>query len=531
MASPKTQDHGTSAITRRAGIVVAGTLASRLLGAARDAVIAAFFAVAATDTFFVAWTIPNTLRSLLAEGAVSAAFVPTFVGEHERGGNGAAKRYYAHFAGTMLLVLCLVGGLGVLTAPYWAQAYGAGYRGDPARFEMLVSLTRLLFPYIIFAGLAALGMGALNALGHFAVPALAPALLNVCLIATPLLFLPVSRRLGIDDMHALGIAALTGGLLHVLVQLPSLRKIDMLPLPIPRLSDPAVRKSLALMVPLLLGTGINQVNVLLGRLFASFLAAGSQSYLYYGQRVVEIPQGMFAIAVASAALPSLAALHQRGDFDKARSTLAFSVRLILFVSIPAAVAIASLAEPIICVLFGRGEFGSGQVQLTAASLSIMALSVWAVASLHPLIRMFHAIGDTRTPVFCAGLNLATFATVSLLTMGSWGHVGIAVGLSSATCVQLTALTLLLQKRLQGMHLAEIAKSAARSLAAAGVMAAVVYDLARFGRWERGGNDPLNLGVLAGCTIAGIIIYLLTARLLGSPELAGMTNSLKRRLGQ
>ena len=528
MSESSEQDHGTGAIARRAGVVVGGTLASRLMGALRDAVIAATFAVGATDAFFVAWTIPNTLRSLFAEGAASAAFVPTFAGLREREGNAAARRYYSHFSGAMLVIVASVTLLGVLTAPQWAAVYGAGYQRDPERFATLVHLTRILFPYIMFAGFSALGMGALNALGYFAIPAAAPAMLNVSIIVVSLWMLPWSRDLGLDDITALAIAALLGGLLQCAVQIPNLVQLRMFPLPVPRFTDPAVRRSLGLMVPLLLGTGVYQANILLSRLLASFLVEGSQSYLYYGQRVVEIPQGMFAVAIGSAALPSLATLRERGDHERAKRTLSFSIRLSLMFAVPAATAIACLAEPLVSVLFARGEFGSHETHQTARSLAVMALSVWAVASAHPIIRMFHAYGDARSPVVCSAVNLLTFGTVSVLLMGRLGHVAIALASSLAAIAQLIALVWLLQRKLGSIHVGEIARSALRYLIASLVMALVILQLAQMGDWKQGGNDPRNLAVFALTFACGVVVYFVLAYKLGSRELRRFVASIRRR---
>ncbi|MDD9942562.1 MAG: murein biosynthesis integral membrane protein MurJ [Myxococcales bacterium] len=527
-APPGRLDHGQGAIARRAGVVVVGTFGSRLLGAVRDAVIAAFFSVSATDTFFVAWTIPNTLRRLLAEGAVSAAYIPVFAEIREQGGHGGARRYTAAFTGALGLILLAVCVLGILTAPLWATAYGAGYRNDPLRFSQLVELTRIVFPYILFAGLSALAMGALNALGHFAVPAFAPALLNVALIAAPFALVPAGGELGLSPISSLAVAALVGGLLQVAVHVPVLRRLNMLPMPRIDFRHPGVQRSLALMFPLLLGTGVHQLNIILSRLFASFLPAGAQSYLYYGQRIVEIPQGMFAIAVASATLPSLSALRSQGNDQKAMETFGFSLRLSLFVAIPASVAIAVLAEPTVTVLFGRGAFSPGQVQQTARSLVWLAAGVWAVAAVHGFTRMYHAYGDTRTPVVCAAFNLLTFVTVTLTTLGALSHVAVALGSTAATLVQLVGLSVMLRRRLGPLGGRAIALSAGRSLLAAACMAGCAYDVTRLGHWYQGGNAPRNLLVYLTAVAVGVAVYLAVAYLLKSPELATMGEGLRRK---
>ncbi len=515
-------------LTERAGLVALGTLGSRLLGAVRDAVIAASFALGATDAFFVAWTIPNTLRRVLGEGAVSAAFIPLFSEADEQDGREAARRYFARFFGALLLLLLAVSAVGAATAPLWATVYAAGYRHDPTKFATTVELTALVFPYILFAGVAALLSGALNALGRFLLPSFSPALLNLSLIAAPIAFVPIAIQLGLSPVAGLAIGALVGGAMQVLVQLPSLRREGMPALPSFALRDARVRQSLLLMAPLLLGTGVHQINILLSRLFASYLPTGAQSYLYYGQRLVEIPQGMFAMAVASAALPSLARLRSQEKHEEARDALRYSVQLSLFVAIPAAVALAVLAEPTVTVIFGRGAFAHGAVVQTARSLVWLAAGVWAVAISHALTRMYYAYNDTRTPVWCAAANLVTFVALSAKLGFSLGHVGLAIATTGAAMVQLLLLALLLRRRTGPLGWGPILKAGLRCGVAGAVMALVVHDLATLGDWSRGGNDTWNLGIYAFTALFGLAVYAAASYLLRSPELTQIAGALSRR---
>ena len=515
-----------AAIARRAGVVATGTLLSRILGAARDAVIAAVFAVTATDAFFVAFTIPNALRALLGEGAVSGAFVPVFSEVREKEGMERARRFYAGLSGVMLLVLALVTVAGVVAAPWLVTLYAAGYEGE--RFEETVLLTRIVFPYIFLMGVAALGMGALNSLRRFAVPAFAPALLNVALIAAAFVLVPMVLELGWPAIAALSVGALVGGLLQVLAQFPELKRVGLLSLPRRGLTDPYVRKAFRLMVPLLAGLGVYQVNVMLARLFASFLPEGSQSFIYYGQRVVEIPQGMFAFAIASAALPTLSTLHSRGLTEEVKETFAYGLRLNLFVAVPATVALVLLAEPTASVLFGRGAFDAWHIRETARSLAWQAAGVWAVASVRTVVPMFHAYNDTRSPVLCSAVNLVVFTGVGLGLMQTWNHAGIAAAFSAAAAAQLLALLWLLRRRVGPLGLGDVARSAARMSVAAAAMGVVVWQLARLGDWSEGGNDPRNIGVYVGTVVAGGLVYALVARVLGAPELGDVLGAVRRR---
>ena len=516
-------------IVRRAGVVAAGTLSSRILGAVRDAVVAAVFALAATDAFWLAFTIPNALRVLLGEGAVSAAFVPVFTEVRERESRARAKEFYANLIGAMAVVLLVVTLVGVLGAPWIVKAYAWGFQRDDALFETTVALTRLVFPYIFLMGLSALMMGALHASKRFAAPAFAPALLNISLIAAALLLAPVLMDLGWPAIFALAFGALLGGLLQLLAQLPSLRSVGLIVRPRIGFRDIYVRKCARLMVPLLAGLGVYQLNVLLSRLFASFLPTGSVSYLYYGQRLAEIPQGMFALAIASAALPSLSEAVARDDEDEAKRLFRHALRLSLFVAIPAGVALAILAEPAVTVFFGRGRYDAAAVAETARSFVWQAAGIWAVASVRTIIPMFHAHNDTRTPVVASAFNLVTFIALSFALMGPMQHAGLAAATTGAAVAQLAALLWLLRRRSGPLGMGEVNHSLIRVVVASAVMGVVVWLGASLGDWTLGGNDPRNLAVFAGTALVGLLTYLLVAALLRAPELLDVVSAVRRRI--
>ncbi|HEX7477529.1 MAG TPA: murein biosynthesis integral membrane protein MurJ [Polyangiales bacterium] len=527
--APSESDHERSAIARRAGIVAAGTLASRVLGAVRDAAIASYFSIADTDAFFVAWTIPNTLRRVLGEGAVSAAIVPVFSEVKETRGREQAVRYVASITGAMLLILAAVSVLGIATSSTWTTLYAAGYRSDPAKFATTVTLTRIVFPYILLVGIAALSMGVLNSIGRFGVAAFAPAWLNVAVILTPWLFAPIAIALGLPAVAGLAIATLVGGVMQMVVQFPGLRREGMLPRPSLDFSDPAVRKTIALMGPLVLGSGIYQLNIMFSRLFASYLPTGSQSFLYYAQRLVEIPQSMFALSVASATLPSLAKQRNLGQHDEAKATLRYSLRLSLFVAIPSSVALVVLAKPTISVLFGRGAFLDYDVEQTAHALAWMACSTWAVAAIHPITRMYYAYNDTRTPVWCSALNLAVFAAVSWLLAGRFGHAAIAAGTSAGAVAQLLGLLAGLPKRVGPTGMSEVYRSALVVGLASLAMGFVVHDLSQLGSWSRHGSLLRNLVVYACIVPFGALVYAAACSLLRAPEIDELGRALKNRM--
>ena len=516
-------------IVRRAGVVATGTLTSRILGAVRDAVVAAVFALAATDAFWLAFTIPNALRVLLGEGAVSAAFVPVFTEVRERESMARAKEFYRNLIGAMAVVLLVVTLVGMAGAPWIVKGYAWGFQRDEALFDTTVALTRLLFPYIFLMGISALMMGALYASKRFAAPAFAPALLNISLIGAALFLAPLVVDLGWPGIFALAIGALLGGALQIIAQLPSLRKENLIVRPRVGFNDIYVRKCARLMVPLLAGLGVYQLNVLLSRLFASFLPTGSVSYLYYGQRLAEIPQGMFALAIASAALPSLSDAVANGDEQEAKRLFRHALRLSLFVAVPSAVALAVLAEPAATVFFGRGRYDAAAIHETTRSLVWQAAGIWAVASVRTIVPMFHAHNDTRTPVIASAFNLVTFVALSFALMGPMQHAGLAAATSAAAVTQLVALLWLLHRRSGDLGLAEVNASVLRIVLSSAVMGGVVWAAASFGRWGDGGNDPRNLAIFGGTVLVGLGTYLLVSAALGSPELRDLKTAIQRRV--
>lgn len=522
-------DAGQGRLARRTGIVAAGTLVSRVLGMVRDLVLAATIPLAWTDLFFDAFTIPNALRGLLADGAVSSALVPVYAEVREKEGEAAARTFYARFRGAMIALLVLVSLAGVLLARPIATAYGAGFSADHERFEAFVTLTRVVFPYIFFMGVAALGAGVLNAHDRFAVPAVAPALLNVAFIVAPFTLVPLAVSDGHPPVLALGIATIVGGVLQVVAQWPALRAVGMPALPRWDLSDPHVRKAFRLLLPLTLGLGIYQLNVMMSRLFTSYLPEGAMSYLYYAQRLVEIPQGMFGVAIASAALPELAAQRARGDRDAVLRTFRDALSLALFVALPLSAVLAALARPIVVVLFARGEFDADAAAETARSLAWQAAGVWAIASVRVLVPVFHAHNETRLPLLGGAANLVVFVATAWTLSREMGHAGIAIAISAAGVAQCAVLLVLLRRRLGALGLGSLVAGVARTGLASALGAAAGAAIATLGAWERGGNDVLNVVILAASLAGAVLVFVGVAAVLGAPELTRVRGAVSRRL--
>ena len=517
-------------ITGRAGIVALGTLLSRILGLGRDQAIAALFPRAVTDAFFVAFLIPNVLRQLLAEGAVQNAVLPVLAKIRERDGDDAARAFFRAARGLSLSILVIVSALGVLFAPELVTLFADGYKGYPGQFERTVTLTRWVFPYIFFMGTAALGVAALNTYQRFVATSFAPALLNVSFIALGLGLPSYLGARGYDPALALAIAVLGGGFLQMVAQWPSLRKIGFFAAPTLELGHPGVREALRRMGPALIGMGVYYVDVVLARRFLSELGPGSQSYFGWALRLCDFPQGIFIMALQTAALPSLARLAARGDRDELGRTFAFGMRLTLFVSVTATALLVGLAEPIVVLLFQRGEFDAESVHGTARALMAQGLGIWLVAGVRQLVSMYYALGDTRTPVAVAAADLCVFVILALLLRGPYGHVGVGLAVTGSSAVQMLLLWRLLRGKLGALHTREILSSAGRTLLAALCGAAGGAALARSLTPHSGALPSAVARALPGLlgSLGFLAIFVVVAYTIGSPELLSLVDAVRRR---
>jgi putative peptidoglycan lipid II flippase len=371
------------------------TMVSRVLGLVRDmAINVTFGASAATDAFWVASRIPNFMRRLFAEGSFSTAFVPVFTEVKETRSHAELKELMARTAGTLGGVLAVVTALCVLFAPQVAGLFAPGAIDQPHKFDLTADLLRLTFPFLWFVSLTALAGGALNSFHRFALPALTPVILNVCMIAGALWLAP---RLGTPIM-SMGWAILVGGILQLLFLLPALRRLDLLVLPRWGWRHPGVRKIMRLMAPTLFGSSVAQINLLLDTVIASYLITGSQSWLSQSTRFLELPLGLFGVALGTVILPSLSRHHVGTDHAGFSRALDWGLRLTLLIALPAMLALMLLAEPLVATLFQYGQFTAFDTHM--ATLSIIALSCGlpAFALVKVLLPAFYSRQDTRTPV-------------------------------------------------------------------------------------------------------------------------------------
>jgi putative peptidoglycan lipid II flippase len=527
-------------ITRAAGVVGFFTLLSRVMGLLRDIVVGYLFgAQGVADAFFVAFRIPNLLRRLTAEGAVTAGFIPVFTDYITNYGKDEAvrvARIIFTFAGLFLGVLTL---FGILFAFPLTQLFAPGFMADQGKFALTVFLTRLMFPYIFFVSLVALAMGVLNSLRHFVAPALSPVLLNLSIIACALLLSPFFE----EPVISLGFGVLLGGMAQLLLQLPYLSRYGFSYSPDFHFGHPALRRLLFLMAPALFGAAVYQINVLVSTLLASMLPEGSVSYLYYADRLLQFPLGIFAVALGTAALPSFSSLAARKEFAQLGVGLSYSLRLVNFVSLPATLGLAVLSVPLFSLLFQRGAFDADTTLSTAQALIYFSLGLWGISGTKLVVPVFYAMEDTRTPVRVGFWAFIINLLLSLILMGeiraspdsdiltrtvvavshyvglfSLSHGGLALATSFSSTFNFLVLLLILHRRLSAFPLREFFSSFFRNLFNALLMALPLLFIVRRVDWIGPEKALLTHGAIFLLLLGlGISLYLGLSFLLHCPE--------------
>jgi putative peptidoglycan lipid II flippase len=422
------------------------TLLSRILGFARDAIIARVFGAGMlTDAFFVAFKIPNLLRRLFAEGAFSQAFVPILAEYKNRKGHDATQILVNQVGTILTLALVGIALLGIVGAPWVAYISAPGFRADPDKFELTVTLLRITFPYIVFISLVALAAGILNTHSKFSVPAFAPVLLNVAMIAAALWLAPYFD----PPVLALGWGVALGGVLQLAWMLPHLLKIRMLPRPTRHFNDPGLKRILKLMAPATLGVSVAQISLLINTILASFLVSGSVSWLYYADRLMEFPAGMLGVALGTILLPSLAKHYADDNPAEYSKLLDWGLRLTLMLALPAAAALAVLAVPLITTLFNYGAFGEHDVWMTQRALVAYSLGLVGLILVKVLAPGFYARQNIKTPVKVAIFTLVATQVMNLAFIIPLGHAGLALSIGLAACLNAGLLLHLLKK--QGIY--------------------------------------------------------------------------------
>lgn len=436
-------EKSSARLARNASVVAGATLISRILGFIRDLIIA--FVLGAgpvADAFFVAFRLPNLLRRLFAEGSLTMAFVPVFTRTRNQQGDTQA---FILARSVQLWIIIIVGGitlLAVALASPLTTLIAPGFRSDAQVFDLAVSLVRICFPYILFISSVALCMGILNAMNRFFAPAFAPALMNLTLI----LFALAAHYAGWNVAYGLAAGVFCSGLLQWLFQYPFLKSCGFSWTGPFEMFHPGIIRMGRLMLPTVLGAAVYQLNILLGTVLASFLPRGSISYLYYADRLVQLPLGVFAVAISTAALPSLSALAGRGDITGFKKTLNHSLGLTLFIALPCTAGLMGMSQPLIDIIFGRGEFQDQAIQATSAALVGYAAGLPAFSCVRPLVSAFFALEDTRTPVKTAIFSLLANIGLGIILMLFLDHLGLALAASMASWINVLLLAYYLRQK-------------------------------------------------------------------------------------
>jgi putative peptidoglycan lipid II flippase len=511
--------HTQERLLTATSVVGAMTLLSRVTGLARDVAFSAWFGSGPLmDAFIVAFKIPNLMRRFFAEGAFSQAFVPVIAEYRTTRSHAETRELVARVAGTLGLWLLVVSAIGVVAAPALVLVFAPGrFDGDAGRVELAVNMLRFTFPYILFVSLTALAGSVLNVHRRFAAAAFTPVLLNVVMIVFAGLVGPWLER------PALGLAAgvLVAGVLQLAFQLPFLLRLDLLPRPRWGAAHEGVRRIFKLMLPAIFGSSVAQISILLDTLIASFLVAGSISWLYYSDRLVEFPLGVFGIALATVILPRLAEHHATSSKQVFSDTLDWALKLVLVIAVPAVIGLALLAEPVLATLFLRGEFTPLDVEMAAASLRAYAPGLLGFILVKILAPGYFARQDTRTPVrvgvqaLVVGMTLSVVFVLTLLETG-WAppHAGIAA--ATACSALLNASLLLVGLKRSDVYVAGPGwRLLAWRIAAAGAVmaAALIAALAVAGDWLR--MDAFTrIGYLAALVCGGAAVYFAACYSLG-----------------
>jgi putative peptidoglycan lipid II flippase len=512
-------------IAKAAGLMSSATFISRILGYGRDMLLAFYFgATGLSDTFFVAFRIPNLLRELFAEGSMASAVIPVLT-EYQAREPQEAKRLVRV---TFTFILVAVGAIcaaGILFTPAIVTVIAPGFLGNPEKFSSTVLLTRVMFPFLLFVSLAALLMGALNVKRVFFVPALAPAALNVTVIASVVL---LATRLR-NPVLAAAIGVLVGGSVQFAFQAPAFFRQGYSMRPLAGFAHPGLKRIGRLVVPMTVGMAVAQINIVVSNILASFLPGGSITYLFYSMRLIQFPIGVFGVAMGIAALPSLSEHAMRRDYDSLREDFSFALRLLLFICVPAMAGLIALREPIINLLFQRGRFDYEATRGTAQALLFYSLGIWAIVGVRVVAATFYSMQDTKTPVKVAVVALTANVLLSLALLMPLKHSGLALANALSSTVNFLLLFYFLRKRLGRVDARKILGSLARVSLASLTMGIVGWAVLHGGMWTKPGNALIKAGYLAATIALCVVIYLVACRLLKTEESGFVLNLIRERL--
>lgn len=509
-------------IARYTGIVMAATLVCRVLGLGREMVISNQFGAGfETDAFFMAFMIPNLLRSIIGEGALNTAFVPVFSGNLANNDKKKADIFASNVINLLLISLVIIVFLGIWGAPLIVKVIASGFVQSPEKYQLTVYLTRIMFPYIVFASLAALFMGILNSYREFFIPALAPAMLNLGIIIFALFY---ASKAGI---YSLAWGVMVGGFVQVLIHFPSLIKKEFHYQMTLNIHDKDVKILFRMLIPAIIGLAIDKINFTVDRIIASFLAHGSISALYYANRLMQFPLGVFGIALSVAILPTLSQHVARGETREMKNSFTFGYKLLSFFTLPSTVGLIVLSYPIVRLFYEHGLFGSHDTYITETALICYTIGLFATAVLRLVISSFYALKDTKTPLKIGIIVVVFNIILDLILVRFYAHAGIALATSISAILHFIILSIALEKRVKGIYDREILLFTWKSIIASILMAVVCWGTARF--FDHRFEMSLKFFQLAQVLISGmlgVIVYYISGIIIGIPEFRNIRQIIK-----
>ncbi|BDH46305.1 putative lipid II flippase MurJ [Salmonella enterica subsp. enterica serovar Choleraesuis] len=487
------------------------TMFSRVLGFARDAIVARIFGAGmATDAFFVAFKLPNLLRRIFAEGAFSQAFVPILAEYKSKQGEEATQVFVAYVSGLLTLALAVITVIGILAAPWVIMVTAPGFADSADKFELTSQLLRITFPYILLISLASLAGAILNTWNRFSVPAFAPTLLNVSMIGFALFAAPYFH----PPVLALAWAVVVGGILQLFYQLPHLKKIGMLVMPRLNLKDSGSMRVVKQMGPAILGVSVSQISLIINTIFASFLVSGSVSWMYYADRLMEFPSGVLGVALGTILLPSLSKSFASGNHEEYQSLMDWGLRLCFLLALPSAVALGILAKPLTVSLFQYGKFTEFDALMTQRALVAYSVGLIGLIVVKVLAPGFYSRQDIKTPVKIAIVTLCMTQVMNLAFIGPLKHAGLSLSIGLAACLNASLLYWQLRKRKIFIPQPGWTSFLLRLIIAVVVMALILLGMMNImPEWSQGSMLWRVLRLLA-VVVAGIAAYFATLMILG-----------------
>ena len=507
---------GGPRLARSAGVFGLATITSRILGLVRDQVLAFYFGAGdANDAFRVASRIPNLVRDLFAEGAMSAAFVPTFTRQLTLHGREQSWRLASSVINALLIVTGVIVVLGIVFAEPLVRLFAADFSEVPGKIELTIYLTRIVFPFLTLVAVAAVLMGMLNSLGHFFVPALSPAMFNVAVIVMSLALIPFASTLGVAPITIVAIATLVGGVAQLVIQWPPLRREGFRYRPVLDLKDEGLHKVLLLMGPGTIGMAATQINVFVNTVLATGEGTGAVSWLDFAFRLMYLPIGLFGVSIATAAAPAISRMVAEQDFARIRSTLAGALGLMLFLNLPATVGLIVLARPIVAMIFEHGSFTAADTIATAAALQLYAIGLIGYSIVRIISPTFYAVGRSRIPVMVSAGSVLVNVALNIMLVRMLGYRGLALGTSITAILNASVQLFLLRREIHGLNGSRIAASFAKVIVASAAMAAVTW-----------GAHALMLDWLPGDALVLQITRLLVTISISMAVLAGAAQLLR-----